>query len=346
MTTEDSIRAALHRAAESHPVNGALRRSTLVRARVSRLGVVAGAAAVATSLVFAGVGAVDALTGSRPSIDPGSGTPQEVDDGASDAPLLLVTAEGWRVTRAHQQSALIGELAFADREREIVLTWRPADTHDDYVEDRLADDTGPTWDVTIAGHEAILVQYDGTTDFTALWLDGRRSLELRGVFETVEDYQAVAATLQGVDEETWLAALPESTVVPDERPAVVEEMLADVPVPQRLDLAALKSKPGIRDRYQLGAEVTGEIACAWIAQWLEANEAGNEGRAREAAEAMGTSRRWAILKEMQDEGGWSEVVWDYADAMASDGSVIGSSELTMGREMTIDESYEAALGCD
>jgi hypothetical protein len=338
MRSEDSIRDALQRAAATHSVNEALSRSTIVKARLARLGVVAGAAAIATALVFAGAGTVDALRPSGASHTPGSSPGEDSQDSTREAPLLLVTAEGWRVIRAHQQFALVGELTFSDGERELALTWRPADTHEEYVDDRRADGN-TSWDITMAGRDGILFQYDGTTDFTALWLDGRRSLELRGVFDTVEEYLAVAETLRRVDAATWYAALPDDTILPDERATVVEEMLSDVPVPPGVDVPALKSSRTAWNRYQLGAEVTGAVACEWVARWVDAIEAGDEQRAREAEEAMSSARDWAILVEMDEEGDWPEVLWEYADAMAGDGTVTG------GRKLTIDESYKNALGC-
>lgn len=54
---------------------------------------------------------------------------------------------------------------------------------------------------------------------------------------------------------------------------------------------------------------------------------------------MGASREWGILIEMSTEGEYPEVVWEYADAIAGDGTIVG------GRVLTVEESYQAALGC-
>jgi hypothetical protein len=43
---------------------------------------------------------------------------------------------------------------------------------------------------------------------------------------------------------------------------------------------------------------------------------------------------------MNNEGGYPDVLWEYADALATDAPVSG------GRPLTVEESYEAALGCD
>jgi hypothetical protein len=47
-----------------------------------------------------------------------------------------------------------------------------------------------------------------------------------------------------------------------------------------------------------------------------------------------------VLQEMDDEGDYPEVVWEYADALATNASVSG------GKPLTVEESYASALGCD
>ena len=345
MNSEEAIRRALAREAEKHRVNHTLDRSTITKARISRFASVMGAGAVVAAIVFGAVGIAGGLGGSEAVVRPGSGPDESGSEQGSygesetrrDAPLLLITEEGWKVSRADEYGVKMGEVSFTNGEQGIELFWRPAKTHDSYVQDRA--DASTSYDITIAGQEGILFQYDGTTSFTALWLDGPLSLELRGDFETIEDYRAVAATLAFVEEETWLAALPERTITPSERASVVDEMLSDVPVHPRVDIEKLKTQHTVNDRYQLGARVTGAVACAWIKQWVTATGNNDDAAAREASEAMATSHRWAILVEMKSQGGWSEVLWEYADAMATDDTVPG------GRPMTIEESYESALGC-
>lgn len=107
----------------------------------------------------------------------------------------------------------------------------------------------------------------------------------------------VLAMLESVDIDRWLSAMPASVVRPDSHAAVVEEMLADVPLPDGFDAEELIRADTVLDRYQLGAEVTGAVACGWVEQWLRARKTGDTVRAREAVEAMPSSRDWAILKD-------------------------------------------------
>jgi hypothetical protein len=145
--------------------------------------------------------------------------------------------------------------------------------------------------------------------------------------------------LRAVDVDRWLSAMPASVVTPESRPEVARQMLADVPQPEGFDVSALEQGSGkVRDHYQLGAEVTGAVACAWIGQWVDAKRAGDDSAVREAAGAMATSHTWAVLKEMTDEGDYPEVLWQYADAMAG-GAAAGE------KQVPIEQSYRSALGC-
>jgi len=42
---------------------------------------------------------------------------------------------------------------------------------------------------------------------------------------------------------------------------------------------------------------------------------------------------------MTESGAYSEVLWEYADALADDGTFVG------GVLLTVEESYQNALGC-
>lgn len=341
MRTEDTIREALRHEADRHRVNPALPGSTVVKARTARAVTVTAVAAVVAAAVFGGAGVMDALRDDGRRMAPAAGETAPAGDGAeqtADTPHLLVLEDGWRVSRADQYSPTEGQMTFTNGHREIELTWRPAELHEDYLEDRERESSG-SWTIDVARRHGTLFQYEGTTDFTTLWLDGDLSLELRGVFSDREAYQAIARTLDRVDESKWLAALPERTVPPSERARVVDEMLVGVPVHPRTRLDELKESRSVSDRYQLGARVTGAVACAWIEQWVDAQAAGNEKAAREAVDAMAGSRTWPVLKEMKEQGEWPEVLWEYADSMAGDGEVVG------GRTLTIEESYRDALGC-
>ena len=140
--------------------------------------------------------------------------------------------------------------------------------------------------------------------------------------------------------ETWATRIPASSVLPSQTAATIDDILADVPTPAGFDIEPLRTAAGIvRDRYHVGADATGAVACAWIDSWVSARSAGDTATAQAAVDAMATSHEWDILVEMEAGGGWSSVLWEYADALATDAPVSG------GRPLTIAESYDEALGC-
>lgn len=145
------------------------------------------------------------------------------------------------------------------------------------------------------------------------------------------------ASLTLVDRATFETAAPAGSITTQTQHNVIAEMLSDIPVPTTFDVSQL-DRTG--DRYQVGAYVTGRVACAWIDQWIQATDAGNAEQAKEAANALATSRQWSILLEMEPNGGYSQVLWQYADAVVSEGTI------TAGQELTVAESYKEALGCD
>jgi hypothetical protein len=140
-------------------------------------------------------------------------------------------------------------------------------------------------------------------------------VEIRGDVGSRQAYLDVIDSLKSVDVDTWLAAMPPSVVKPEDRSATIDSMLSDIPVPPGLNLDQIRNDPGVLDRYQLGAAVTGAVACGWLARWDAAQASGDEQEANQAVRAMDSSRHWAILHEMTKSGAWSPVLWQFADQL-------------------------------
>lgn len=175
-------------------------------------------------------------------------------------------------------------------------------------------------------------------------------VSINGSGMSAERFYDVLGSVYSTDVETWLAALPAEVVQPTDRPQVVEEMLEGLPIHASVDVEALKGEAGALDRYQLGAKVSGAVACAWLDQWAAAVRSGDTASAAEATEAMSGSREWPILLEMKDEGGWSQVVWEYAAEMAADDrkALLGTAgtETIDGKTFELGPSYATGLGCE
>jgi hypothetical protein len=257
---------------------------------------------------------------------------------ADTAPRLLVDAPGWQVTRADEFNIDLGEMTFANGEQELELRWQPVDQHDAAVDKRVAEaDVATT--APVVGGRARVFRYAGSNRFTALWVRGRYSIEVFGNAPGLETFKGELASVHEVDVDSWLSAMPTSVVKPASRAEVAQQMLADIPLPPGFDATALGSGDALRDRYQLGAQLTGAVACAWIGQWVAAREAGDNAKVRQAIGAMATSHRWSILQEMRKDGAYPEAIWQYADAMARNAPLAGR------KPVNVEDSYRDALGC-
>jgi hypothetical protein len=258
---------------------------------------------------------------------------------AEAAPRLLVDEPGWEVTRADELGVDYGEMTLASGDRRLDLKWLPAGQYQSAV-DKRADEMDDLATAPAAGVEARVFRYPGTNDYVAVWRQGDYMVEARGLAADADAFRTTLASLHEVDVDTWLSAMPASVVVPASQAEVIDEMLVGIPLPPGFDPTTIRTSDAVRDRYQLGAQVSGAVACAWIERWVAARDEGDETGARAAVEAMATSRTWPVLLEMDDEGDYPEALWDYAAAMATNGDVpAGRPGLQVG------ETYRSALGC-
>lgn len=349
MTTTDKTLTDIQAAEDTLKRDRSHRRTAGRRRGPAMVAVAVAAAAAAAIVISAGTsstrGEIGGGTSASPAFTGSSAQPDNTVSFAAEfvavaevAPRLLVTADGWSVVRADQFGAEYGELEFSNGEQTLGLFWRPMDLHQTYVDDR-AESAGPPSDITVAGY-AVTRFYTpyGETSY-ALWIEGDHSVELRADEMSKADFLALVATLEAVDVETWLGAMPESVVTPVERDRVIEEMLTGIPVPPAFDESVLAAD-GVSDRYQLGAQVSGTIACAWFEIWIAADASGGSAGKRQAADAMATSRTWPILLEMQADGDYPDVLWEYADDLANDGFSAKS-----GRDTIRTGEYKGGLGC-
>jgi hypothetical protein len=134
-------------------------------------------------------------------------------------------------------------------------------------------------------------------------------------------------------------------VPPEAQPSEIDGMLADVPLPNGLDVPSLASDAPT-SRYDLGVRVAGAVACRWIGDWAQASAAGDTTAAGAALAAMATSADWHVLSDMTAAGGYPEVLWMYVASM--NGQAIQSEEHPPGHIPTPAEvwaSAQPALGC-
>ena len=307
-----------------------------VRRRL-RVRVIAAATAVAAvSLIAAGI--VTTGGGSQPQYGALARSVAEAN------PRILPGTPGWEVVRADEFTVDQGEMTFSNGTRSMDVHWEPADQYRDHVEkgSMESEDRG---EIEVLGRRGTIWRYPGTTDYvTVLPADGPTYTYFRGDLGSEHAYRAVLADLRSVSVDEWLDAMPESVVRPDARAATVDAMLRDIPLPPDFDTAPLRTGEAVKDRYQLGAHVTGAVACAWLDRWTLQLGSGDQADADEAAAAMQTSHEWDVLLEMDDEGDYPEVLWEIADAMQDNGA--GGVASGKGMVPLTRENYGSALGCD
>ncbi len=118
---------------------------------------------------------------------------------------------------------------------------------------------------TVMGHRAQVIRYAQSINYAALWADDDgRVLEFRADAPSLAEFVGMLNALKRVDVDAWLSAMPASVIKLADRATVVREMLADIPLPPGFDAKKLEEGDLLKDRYQLGANVAGAVACAWI----------------------------------------------------------------------------------
>jgi hypothetical protein len=303
------------------------------RLTVARAGTVALAVAVAATLMLAG--------GSNPGGRPAPAFAAELVRFAEASPLLLLDG-GWEVNYADEQTPSEGEMHFTPGAATGVsgaaeLHWRSG-TLGDWVSDRAAGADLKTT-APVLGTSADVFRYagehSGSRDVTALWTQDGRLLEFRATVRDVASFEQLLASLRHVDETTWLKALPASVITAAQQVPTVREMLHGVPLPPNLDASRIGDPDLTKDRYQLGATVAGTVACTWIKDWMQARRAGDQHGVEAAIAAMATAKSWPILRIMETQGAYPQMLEEYAAAMPSG--------VWYGRPLA--GSVESGLGC-
>jgi hypothetical protein len=237
---------------------------------------------------------------------------------AQASPRLLV--DGFKVTRVDEWDAGTGEMTFSgDDGRTLELSWAP--------DNQARKDLEGVASATVDGTPAFVGRYPGTNDYTALW----GNVRARGTAPSPGAFVATLERIHQVSAQEWLEALPETAVEPKAQAATTGAMLRGIPLPP--GFKAPQATAETRDRYQLGARVAGAVVCGWIEQWLSGDKAA-------AAKALASSRDWPLLRSMDAEGDYPEVVWQYADAINGKGTVPGGK---LG--LTVEGTYKDAFGC-
>ena len=199
------------------------------------------------------------------------------------------------------------------------------------------------------GDIGVQIPTDGTLDATLISFDDKPAFLTNGGMAVVRldgfwvwtisgtgytdsaEFLADAQQITTTDQATWESELAGHAIVPSQRPEQVADILSDVPLPQGFDTHPLTDSTQAKVRYQLIAEVTSAVWCAWARDWETALTAGDTAAATAAAQAISSSTTWHALKEIENEGDWAEAVWEYSARVGSgDRSVVSESTGGLG----------------
>ncbi|MDF1605095.1 hypothetical protein [Nocardioides sp. YIM 152315] len=256
--------------------------------------------------------------------------------GADVRDRVVLDAPGWVVAAAYADGQS-GEMTYEKGRDRFDVSWYPADQYDSYVEDRrhVVEPPADGEPVTVLELGAQMWAYSATDHTAIREVEGGRWFELRGSGMDEAGYRALLTSLRFVDQAEFDALLPGSFVTGSERSATIDEILdgiADVAhplLPAGVARSSIDSDQS--DDYQLGAEVAGAVACAWLDEYADATRAGDERRAQRAAGVLTSAQDWPVLDDMNARGDYPEVIWEYAD------------QVVAGK---VPEGYAGGLGCD
>lgn len=338
---EDIMAAAPIESVTDAPVRRPRRRGMLIAV---------GTAAATVAALFA----VPALLNSADS-DSVAGQPT-----AATGEHLVLDAPGWEIAYTTDGEGAF-EVQYANGSQRVDLHRRPASAYDDYYDDRahivsqvepLENDLSPSAvtteptpnptetavpdnditptaapgkPVTLLGQPGEMWAYAPTEHTTIGVVQDGWYPEVRGSGMDRATYLELLTHVRTVSGAEFKAALPD-TFVTEGQQDVVLEMMADMPGPPTWEYV----RPDGPSRYQLGVSAAGSVACAWLDEWTDATTKNDKRRVKRAVDALGTSRDWAVLHEMNAEGDYPEVLWGYADEVAA------------GR---VPQGYREGLGC-
>jgi len=224
----------------------------------------------------------------------------------------VLTAENWVLADYDDDPKYGGELEYNNVGGELNVHWRLAEDYDDYVSDRQ--DIGPATTLDVLGKESLMWSYADDDHTVIRPVEGAYTLEFRGGGMSRAAFVDLLSQLRLASETEFLDHLPEEAILESERPAAIADILSDIPTPNGFEAAAIPSSALMS--YNLTADVTNAVTCAWVAEYADALEAGDDARVTKAREAAGTARSWSALKEMEGAGDMAQWVWEENDQIA------------------------------
>jgi hypothetical protein len=275
---------------------------------------------------------------------------------ANSTPRLLLQIPGWHVVFVQQDPGGGGEMHFARGpvnaqgmpagslagERSLLDRYAQLNWGTNQMPRRLIQ-SGRQNIPTGLGVPVKRLQVEGRApgwlDVIASLVLGNREVSLRVTVKNVSDLRSVLLALTQVDATTWLKAMPPSVIKSADSGSAIRQMLEGIPLPPGFDAARIPGVAATQTNYYLGTELTGAVACTWIADWNQARISHNAAAESRAIAAMATAPKWPVFGWMSRQGAWPQVLISYAKAMRS-------GEVTEGRPgIPLIAAVNSGLGC-
>jgi hypothetical protein len=234
--------------------------------------------------------------------------------------------ESIRISGPNKHPRESGMFPPAVRQRRVELSWRPASLKqtEEWIQGQPHPRGRQVVQLPVLGTTAYVDTHDefysnvggpGDQQMVALWAEGADVFELRAAVPDLGAFEERLGWLTKVDPQTWLEAMPPKVVAPAEYDSTIHEVLKGIPTPKSFSPSRVPNEELVTDRYQVGAQTAGTVACLWFRQWGQAQRSGDEAAEKEAEKAMATSANWPILREMTKEGAYSYGLWEDAKSM-------------------------------
>jgi hypothetical protein len=310
---------------------GRMRRPVSRRRRVVAMAAVAATVAAATTTLV--VSQRDGDSGDQPQ------WAAETLALADATPRLLVHAPGWELESTDQFEESSGSMTFTDGgDGFLYLEWNQPGDLAQTIANRTATATGSAA-ATVAGQEAWSFSWPGD-EHGAIWQQGDAVVVLMAYRAPMDDgeWAQVLASVEQVDAETWLAALPVDVVQPSELDAVIDELLTGITLPAGTEIA---TPAGAVTRYQLVNEVERTARCSWIDAWWDATEAGDTAAAGAAATVLADARDWPIQGEIPHHA--DDAYWEPVESIVR-GELPGSRTIVVEGDTPVEE-WRTRIDC-
>lgn len=311
--------------------------------------------AVTATLVVVVGGLSVFLAGSPSGTDPAVSPPESATTSPPSLPpladgqfpRLIIDQPGWFISyiedgewETETGPVRLSNILYTDGSAEAQLTLDTLVDTEWSISNEINNEGTRLADETVFGSQAAVIRMNDSSVYRAFWANNGVDYVL--LAETTEEtFRELLASLTGVTQDKWVGSLSDEIIT--DRPAAVRQYIDDIPLPPGFDTTSVQEGP-VEHWYQIGADTVGAVACGWIDYWIDASTAGDETAIQQAVDAMAASREWNILNQMSSEGAFHEIVYEYAEAIATDGTVPGGYETP--ERLTVEESYVQALGCD